>query len=119
MRPNSRLVQPKYLLLALSSHEVRKQIEAKAKSTSGVNNINAEELKSLVIPVTNMDEHRAIVELLDQQLSVVDKQLSEIDTQLVMTTSLKQSILKKAFSGQLVPQDPNNEPAGILLERIA
>ena len=43
---------------------------------------------------------------------------NELEASLIKSEALRQSILKKAFSGQLVPQDPNDEPAAVLLERI-
>jgi len=56
---------------------------------------------------------------LNRQFSAIDRALVDIDDNLSKSESLRQSILKKAFSGQLVPQDSNDEPASVLLERIA
>jgi len=51
-------------------------------------------------------------------MSLIDHQLHDVDLAIAASETLRQSILKKAFSGQLVPQDPNDEPASALLARI-
>lgn len=119
LRPNLAIVEPRYLLRVLESHDLRKQIEGKAKSTSGVNNINSGELQELAVPFCRLDEQNEVVTVLDAKLSSVDAIESEITTALTRISALRQSILKKAFSGQLVPQDPADEPASALLARLA
>ncbi len=118
LRPNDRLVSSEYLLALLSSHLVRSQIESKAKSTSGVNNINSGELQSLIVPVCSMKEQSLIVDNISITLSSLEYLESEIESNVKKSLALRQSILKKAFSGQLVEQDSNDEPASVLLERI-
>jgi len=102
----------------MSSHFLRKQIEAAAKSTSGVNNINSGELQNLIFPLPSVDEQEELISELDSMLPMINSTEFEIDQQLAKAEILRQSILKKAFSGQLVPQDPNDEPASELLARI-
>ena len=111
-------VLPKYLAILLSSHLLRTQIERKAKSTSGVNNINSNEIQSLIVPLCSPSEQQAVVEGLSAGLSEIDAIEAEIDDQLIKVDALRQSILKTAFAGQLVVQDPNDEPASVLLDRI-
>ena len=75
-------------------------------------------LSKVQLPVCSSDEQREIVSIIESKLSEIDALDSELDIQLAKAETLRQSILKKAFSGQLVPQDPNDEPASELLARI-
>ena len=118
LRPNKKTIKSEYLLSAMSSHFIRKQIESAAKSTSGVNNINSGELQNLIIPLTSIQEQEELISRLDSMLPLISSTEIEIDKQLNKAETLRQSILKKAFSGQLVPQDPSDEPANELLARI-
>lgn len=76
-------------------------------------------IQSLPFPFCSFEEQQEIVEKLDSALSVINQNDTEIESQIAKSEALRQSILKKAFSGQLVPQEPNDEPASALLERIA
>jgi type I restriction enzyme S subunit len=71
-----------------------------------------------LIPYCSLDEQAKIVAEIESRLSVCDRLEQIVDENLSKAQALTQSILKKAFAGQLVPQDPNDEPADVLLERI-
>jgi len=75
-------------------------------------------IKATLISIPEILEQQKIVEEIETRLSVADKIEKEIDSNLQKTEQLRQSILKKAFEGKLVPQDPNDEPAEELLKRI-
>ncbi len=88
--------------------------------TDGVNqsNINASKLQEYPFPYCRLAEQAEIVLLLDAQLDAFHALEEEIDAGLLRADALRQSILKKAFAGELVSQDPEDEPAQLLLERI-
>ena len=80
--------------------------------------LNKERVSNLPIPLPPLDEQIVVVQELKKLLSVIEQLDREIGNQLASASSLRQSILKKAFSGRFVPQDPHDEPASVLLDRI-
>lgn len=75
-------------------------------------------LEKSYIPLPPLAEQHRIVEEIERRFSVADEVDKAIDNSLKQAERLRQSILKQAFEGKLVPQDPNDEPAEKLLERI-
>ena len=63
-------------------------------------------------------EQQEIVRLLDAQFEVIERNERELDGAFRQSEALRQSILKKAFTGRLVPQSPTDEPADDLLSRL-
>ena len=81
-------------------------------------NINIDILKRVVIPLAPCLEAEAIVELLVTSYTNIENTEFAFKKHIEQLKLIDQSILSKAFRGELVPQDPNDEPASILLERI-
>jgi type I restriction enzyme S subunit len=76
-------------------------------------------IKSLRFPLPPLDEQHRIVAEVEQQLSITESMASAIDGALRRSRTLRRAILGRAFAGQLVPRDPTDEPASVLLKRIA
>jgi type I restriction enzyme S subunit len=72
----------------------------------------------ICIPLPSIGEQAKIVEEVQQQLSILDEIEAQVDANLKRAARLRQGILKRAFEGRLLPQDPTDEPAEKLLERI-
>ena len=100
LRPNGEKANSKFLLYTLESHNLRVQIEEKAKSTSGVNNINSVEIQSLQISLPPLSDQQRIVKEIETRLSQAEAAEARIAEALQKTEALRQSILKKAFSGE-------------------
>ncbi len=88
------------------------------KQTTNLASINKGVLSRFPIPLPPLTEQRRIVAEVEERLSVVDEVEAQIGADLQRAARLRQSILKRAFEGKLVAQDPADEPASVLLGRI-
>lgn len=79
---------------------------------------NTRSVAALSVAVPPLVEQRRIVKEVEDRLSVLDKIEAAITANLKRAERLRQAVLKQAFEGELVPQDPNDESASVLLERI-
>ena len=89
-----------------------------ASSTSGLYTLSVSKVSDLPVPLPPLAEQRRIVAEVERRLSVIQQAEDAVEANLTRAERLRQSILKQAFSGKLIPQDPNDEPASALLERI-
>lgn len=98
---NKEKLLPKYLLYYLSSPDARRYIESVAKSTSGVNNINSQEISKLCVPLSSIEKQEKTVAEIEMKLSVYHEIEKSVDTVLVQADAMRQSILKQAFEGKI------------------
>lgn len=112
-------IAAQYIVYCMSMNSSRNFLRERALGAAGsMPKINQSTLSSLPIYICSALEQRKIVELLEEKLSLTDSSIQEIGLQLSKAEVFRQTILKKAFSGKLVPQNSNDEPASELLARI-
>jgi len=118
LRPDAAQANPAYLSLILASPASRARIELTARSTTGVNNINADEIRAFPVALPSLDEQNEVVKRVGHLLAMAER----LDDRVLSAQSAVQrttpSALGKAFRGELVPQDPSDEPASDLITRI-
>ena len=84
----------------------------------GIHHLGAQRAETWVVGIPPLPEQQRIVAEVERRLSVIPQAETAVDASLQRAERLRQSILKQAFAGQLAPQDPDDEPASALLERI-
>ena len=101
------------------AHQVAHGIGMPRYSETTIRHLTLEKIKTVPLPVAPAVEQRRIAREVDEQLALLIKETKETITVSVQGASrLRQSILKRAFEGRLVSQDPADEPATVLLKRI-
>ncbi|MBE0524507.1 MAG: restriction endonuclease subunit S [Methanosarcinales archaeon] len=110
-------IDSSYFMLALQSKIFELQWKLKITGST-VPHINIGEIKMMAIPLPPLTEQHRIVTEVERCLLAADEMEKTIEHSLKQAERLRQSILKRAFEGKLIPQDPEDEPAGVLLERI-
>jgi type I restriction enzyme S subunit len=84
----------------------------------GINHLSAGKFSMLAVPLPSTEEQKACVNALEFAFATLTEQTQCIQKSLKQSAAQRKNILRAAFSGQLVPQDPSDEPASVLLERI-
>ena len=122
IRPLKQFVLPEYLYYYFANPSVQSVIEDQADGTTKQKELATATIKAYLTPIPPLDEQRRILAKLSEVLPVVKNYGVVYDETTVMQEafpeSLKKSILQEAVQGKLVPQDPSDEPAEALLERI-
>ena len=111
------IISPEYLLSTIASSTIQNYFNSSLKGI-GVPNLHLEHIRTTLIPVAPINEQYRIATKLEQLLSFADNIESD-KTDLQTTIQLtKSKILDLAIRGKLVKQNPDDEPASVLLERI-
>ena len=109
---------PKYVYYVVIQQCFRKKAKKNMVGAVGQQRVPADFMKNFDILLPSLLEQQQIVAEIEKRFLVADELEKAVNEGLEKADKLKQSILKKAFEGKLVPQDPNDEPASALLDRI-
>lgn len=113
-----RFLLPKFLYYILCHGEQIKAIELELRGTAGQSNISLSQCREFVFPIPTADEQYQILSKVEHLLALADKLEAQYTKAKNLLDKLPHSILAKAFRGELVEQDPDDEPAVVLLQRI-
>lgn len=108
---------PEWLFFWFAGPYGQDQIKSNASATT-LPILNKSRFETLMIAIPPSKEQQRIVSEIERRLSIVEQFELQLESGMKRSQLLRQAILKRAFEGKLVPQDPNDEPASVLLERI-
>jgi type I restriction enzyme S subunit len=113
----SSLMSRDFVRWAIRSQQIQHYFKRVARGVA-VKGVNIGDVRPTPIPLPSLPEQLEIVRLLDAQFEVIERNERELDAALKRSEALRQAILKKAFTGRLVPQVATDEPASTLLARL-
>jgi type I restriction enzyme S subunit len=114
----SAAVESEFVSAYLGSEIGRMRLTAEAKWAVNQASINQQDVRRTPVPIPPLAEQSSAVLLLSQQLSAAGELVAALEAAQAQSTAQRQNLLRAAFAGQLVPQDPADEPAAALLARI-
>ena len=117
LRPNSNHLSSRYLMWQFNSPAFRIKVEALQSGTTR-KRISRKNLATIPIFITTPAEQKRIVAAIEEHFSRIDTAKSSLERCLQRCRVLRQAVLTAAFAGRLVEQDPNDQPASVLLEQI-
>jgi len=112
-------ILPEWALLVFRRYLHGKRFMRESQITTNIAHLSAGRFKSVEFPVPSLSEQRRIVAEVQHYLSLIAATKATLKSQLRRSSALRSSLLREAFAGNLVAQEPNDEPASALLERIA
>lgn len=111
-------VMPEWALMVFRRHLHAGRFMKDVRITTNIAHLSSKRLKAIEFPIPPMEVQKELVLRCDEMLSGVDAMDREAVRTLKRADSLRRAILNRAFTGNLVPQDPTDEPASALLARI-
>lgn len=111
-------ISRKFYFSYLIQNDFRNKAQRKMKGTAGQLRVSTDYMKEVIVPVPPLNEQKRIVEDAEAKFSIIESLEKLIEYKINNVIKLRNSIFKQAFEGKLVPQDPNDEHASELLEKI-
>ena len=118
IRPFKDYVESKYLFYWFSSPIVQSEIESKSAGSTNQIELATSTIKEYLVPLPPLIEQKRIVEKVDELFSIIDELENNKSELLESINNTRNKVLQEAVKGKLVPQDPNDEPASILIGKI-
>jgi type I restriction enzyme S subunit len=117
VRPITTRLRPVYLRYYMEYEVAARRVLPRLSETT-IQHLTLEKMKRLPVPAPPIELQDRSISFIEDALSISEQVLSDVVKGLARAESLRRSILRCAFEGRLTPQNPNDEPASALLERI-
>jgi len=115
---NLEITSKKFIYYYLQNPDLFNYVDVSSDRTAGQSGVNKAHLEKYPVFMPPLEEQTVIVQIIEKLFKAIDFMEQEHQQASKLLDRLEQATLSKAFRGELVPQDPNDEPAAVLLERI-